>query len=360
MRIYKKCWNKTLLVIFFIFIVLMYHRDIYAAQSINIPNEIYNWSENIDITVNKIGNCGFNAKIDTRSSENDYNYSTISSIFDNAYTATPIFNHSYKGIVFNMINKSSNGIYMNFILSDTENNQISLKEKGTVILINGGRIQAVNYTNNSFFVEKGFRGNVIIPLENLEANKNNKTLFSIDKLASWGIGVMIQGKTLEEIQINNMYWSTDSELKRYNDSLNCDIYGEDVVQIPEHGESIADYSIKSDKTNSYKFQTNNLPEGVSLDTNGRLTLKTSAVKQDIEITAIDKEGVILTKIVSLVESLRKNDNKSFFYGPEELESVTYPFDNVTKRDINFIRFVIIIGCSVVLIAYFIFYRIHKL
>ena len=135
--------------------------------------------------------------------------------------------------------------------------------------------------------------------------------------------------------------------------------GEDTVQIPEHGESISFYKILSDVEHSYEFVANGLPQGVSIDKTGKLVLDTSVEEQVITLEAMDDLGMIIYKEVELKDSWRKSSKGAYFYGPDQLEKIEYPFDFVKESHIIALRLGLLAGCVIVFISYLVCYARYQ-
>lgn len=325
---------------------------------IQLNNDVYTWSETVNLTVNKENDTGMHISYNTLASSENYNYATISSMFDGAYGETPIFSSSY-GAIEVSVKTGNSPIYINVSLTDIDNNRLVLKNESSSLLEIGTDHEIKQTAFKSVELSDHLNGKIIIPLTMFEDDSNNKQAFDYSKLTSWTIGLLVEGKQSSELDITNLAWKENDFVNQYASSFNSYIEGSDSVQIPEHGESIADYTIHSGENNSYEFVCDEFANGISLNKSGRITLTTDAKEQTVMLKAKDKNGVSLHKEIKLVHSWRVDKKDFSFYGPEDLEKITYAFDYVEDKHINYIRITILAGCGLVFLSYIIFYTIYK-
>ena len=337
-------------------IVLVSGQTIYADTEtpIVVDGDVYTWTETVDMQVNKNDDNSITVIADTNESEEMYNYMTLSSIFSNAYEQE-VYKSEYAGISIDVENVKDEQVYLNFSLTDIDNNQLVLKEDAFVMKVTENQKVVEKVKFSAVAIEAGFKGKINIPLEMFENASQNQNDFDFAKLVSWSIGVLIEGKASVQMDINGLAWLDNNYLSKYEHSFNTYIEGPENVQIPEHGESIAFFNIVSNEDSTYKFETTGFLEGITLDNNGKITLTTSATEQDIIIKATDDAGISVYKKVTLSNSWREGEDEFFFYGPEEMESISYAFEDVSESDVDFIRIVIIASCGIVFVGYVIFY-----
>lgn len=337
--------------------VMVYGAD---ETQIQINNEIYEWEETSELNVEKINNTGVKVTVDSTKSNNTFNYCALSSMFDNAYSQTAVYNSTYGGIELELDNIGKSAFYLNISLVDSDGNQFVMSNDSSVMFEMNGEKEICMTENNAVLIADNFKGKLIIPLYMLTNSDNNKLNFNYTKLTSWTVGILLSGKVTAAFNINSINWISTDFINIYDKSFSSYIEGDDTVQLPEHGESIAFYKIKSNNGDTYKFTNSDYSDGISINDDGKLVLNTNASAQDIVIKAMDYQGVYIKKSINLKTSWRSENDKFIFYGPEELESVTYAFDDVDKKDVSNIRITILAGCGIAFLSYIIFYTKSKL
>ena len=355
--------NKNKLVSFLtaLVIILAINRNVYAEETlIPIDGDVYTWTESVEIEADKQDDGSISISCDAKASDEEYNYAVVSSIFSGAYEKDTVFDDRYAAICIDIESAATEDVSINFILTDKSNNKITFEQNAFYIKETGSEMAVLTAPFSSAVIESGFEGKIILPLSEFIENEDNESTFDYKELTSWSMGILLTGKQSADIYINGLSWLDKSDVEKYADSLDACITGPDSVQIPEHGESIAVFEIDGQDNNTYKFQLDGYPEGVSMDASGKITLDTRVEKQEITIKAVDESGFVIFKNISLTESWRADSDTNHFYGPEELEDVTYAFQNVEKSDIDVVRIVIIAGCAIVFVSYVIFYTKYKI
>ena len=117
-------------------IVLVSGQTIYADTEtpIVVDGDVYTWTETVDMQVNKNDDNSITVIADTNESEEMYNYMTLSSIFSNAYEQE-VYKSEYAGISIDVENVKDEQVYLNFSLTDIDNNQLVLKEDAFVMKV---------------------------------------------------------------------------------------------------------------------------------------------------------------------------------------------------------------------------------
>lgn len=328
---------------------------------INMTGDVFTWTETVDAVVTKNDDNTISVHCDTCESEELYNYITVSSIFDGAYDpAVTVYNEEFKGIAIDIVNTSDVEISIDFILVDKDNNKLVLMEDESVIVEKNGEKYVEQTEFASIKIEPKFEGKVYIPLDVMEQSSENAKDMDMTNLTSWSLGILLEKEVVADLKINSMSWILADFVDQYGASLGASVEGDDSVMLPEHGESIAFFEIIEENDSNYKFVLEGYSNGIKLDETGKITLTTECVAQDIVIKAIDDNGVIITKKVSLAPSWRVDSEGFGFNGPEDLEEVDYPFKNVTNEWIETIRNILVVGIAIVLLSYFVFYFKDKI
>ena len=346
-------------------IILLHTKSAYAGNEINIEvdGDIYVWPENdSNGKVEKTEDGVINITYDATSSETLYSFYQISSIFKDAYV-TDIFSDSYKAVAIDIANNSDVEINLGFTLVDRENNKLLLSKNAYILKDVEGMQVSEKVTNGNIILEKGFIGKIFIPLEFLIDDEGNEAEFNYQKLTSWALSLLVEGKNKANISINKLVWLDNEYMNKFEQCFNTYIEGMTEIQLPEHGEAIYFYDIISENDSvaqSYKFVSDGFDNGIKLDANGKLTLDTSCEEQKIEIKAVNENGISIIKKLVLKKSWRDNNEDFSFNGPEDLEKIEYPFDFVTNNYISIIRIIILTVSVVILSTYIVFYAKYKL
>lgn len=328
---------------------------------INMTGDVFTWTETVDAVVTKNDDGTINVHCDTYESEEMYNYITVSSIFDGAYDpAVTVYNEEYKGIAIDIVNTSDVEVSIDFILVDKDNNKLVLMEDETVIVEKNNEKYLEQTEFASIKIEPQFQGKVYIPLDVMEQSSENSKDIDMTKLTSWSLGILLEKEAVADIKINAMSWISSDFIEQFGTSFGATIEGDDSVMLPEHGESIAFFEIVEENDSNYKFVLDGYSDGITLNETGKITLTTECVAQEVVLKAVDKNGVIITKKISLAPSWRVDSDEFGFNGPEDLEEVDYPFKNVTNEWIEVIRNILVAGIAIVLISYFVFYVKDKI
>ena len=328
------------------------------ATPIVIDGEVYNWSEKMDVKVEKVSDKEVHVTAAAVEAEELYNYATVSSMFEGAYKKK-VYQNEYAAITMAVENPTDASIFLNLSLADKDNNQLVMKENAYIIREVNGEKNAEKVNFSSVEIEAGFKGAVTIPLSMLEDGKQNAKKFDYEKLTSWSVGALVKSNQALDFYVKGLAWQDQEYLQQYEKSLGTYIEGADTVQIPEHGESIEFYQIASGVEHTYQFVNEGLAQGISIDKTGKLVLDTTVEEQTINIEAIDESGTKISKEITLVYSWRKKSEKGFFYGPEELEKIEYPFDEITESHVVIARWVLLIGCAIVFVSYIVFYAKYQ-
>ena len=323
-----------------------------------IDGEVYTWSEKMDVNVEKVSDKEVHVTAAAVEAEELYNYATVSSMFEGAYKKQ-VYQNKYAAITMAVENPTDASIFLNLSLTDKDNNQLVMKENAYIIREVNGEKNAEKVDFSSVEIEAGFKGAVTIPLSMLEEGKQNAKKFDYEKLTSWSVGALVKSNQALDFYVKGLAWQDQEYLQQYEKSLGTYIEGADTVQIPEHGESIEFYQIASGVEHTYQFVNEGLAQGISIDKTGKLVLDTTVEEQTINIEAMDESGTKISKEITLVYSWRKKSEKGFFYGPEELEKIEYPFDEITESHVVIARWVLLIGCAIVFVSYIVFYAKYQ-
>ena len=325
---------------------------------ISIDGEIHTWTETTDLQVEKSDDKEIHIVGTALQKDATYNYATISSVFGGT-NQKGVYQKEYAGITLEIENVKDRPIYLSLFLMDRNNSQMVLQDNAYIIKEIDGKKILETGKNATFEIPEGFQGKVTIPLSMMKESENNEKKFNYSQLALWSVGMFSEGNESIDLHIRSLVWQKQDYLQQYENSFGAHMEGAEMVQIPEHGESISFYEIVSEFEHSYQFVVDGLPQGVSIDKTGKLVLDTSVEEQVITLEAMDDLGMIIYKEVELKDSWRKSSKGAYFYGPDQLEKIEYPFDFVKESHIIALRLGLLAGCVIVFISYLVCYARYQ-
>lgn len=287
--------KKVLLVLLAIFLISNVSFNVKAAEVTDWKNVISNNMKevsngcNVEYSINK-DNYKLNAKINSNNLKKGY-YTTI---FYNNLESDFL---NYQMISFNINNEAKGELRINFMINKTNGTNIAISSDKYVLLKkeNSDLTEKVFASYGSITIPQNFKGTVYIPFNNLEKSKTDTAenkLIVPDMLTWWGIDVITSENeekvfTLDDFKLINL----SPEISRI-DSLKFQFEGDDKVQIPVNGESIAKYNTKIYSSNGQLqdnkiiYKIDNPKKGISISSDGVLKVNTDVVPQKIKIDAI--------------------------------------------------------------------------
>ena len=289
-------------------------------------------------------NNSLDIKVDSRGLDKGYYTS-------NLYSKGNYNWNNFGMISFNLKNYSQGELKFNFSVVKKDGTYLSINEDKNILLKTDNQqvIEVLSPSYGTINIPAEFNGTIYIPFTSLKSDE-------FSQISSWGISVTTEENTEKNIVLS------DFSLIPKSDSLisygNMDFYieGEDRVQIPVQGESIALYKTSVDnKKVNYKLAEDD--EGVSINNEGRLTLNTSVKVEKIEIQA-EYENLVVRKEIQLYKSwtlsAKEIDGTSkSIPSQEEVKNLIkgiYPLI-MEERFINIIRIIFIVLVSIFLALY---------
>ncbi|WP_234122353.1 hypothetical protein [Clostridium hydrogenum] len=251
----------------------------------NINNE--NYTLNLNINSKNLKKGYYTSNILSTASSNWANYGMIS--FD-------ISNKSNSELRFNFVIRQANGTYLT-----VSNDKFVLIKKS-----NSNLLEKVSPSYGTISISKFFNGKIYIPFKNLGKEGLNKQdiSYTVSEISSFGILETSAENEEKNFSLSNfkLIGFNSAILKKSN--IDFSISGDDRVQIPVAGESIAPYKAylpsKNEEIN-YKLE---IPQkGVSIANDGILKIQTYVSPQKIKINAILRpSGIYVSKEISLYQS----------------------------------------------------------
>ncbi|MBM7661699.1 hypothetical protein JOC85_002502 [Bacillus mesophilus] len=214
-----------------------------------------------------------------------------------------LYNHvdrdwsNYTGFTMHITNYGKEDILFNFQTSISENLVLPLSNFIGIKPDNITNWETVYSVHDHFSLPAHFEGKVFIPFDNLE-QVNGK----LEESQTWSLVLLVDQGDKNEVKVGEfMFPSKDRSEKLYQD-LQLKIIGEEEIQIPVAGESIATYNVQSATTNDISLSLEEEITGVSISENGTLILKPSVEVKEIGLVATSSNGTTTKKKIKLVES----------------------------------------------------------
>ncbi|MDT8718865.1 hypothetical protein IAI10_19610 [Clostridium sp. 19966] len=188
---------------------------------------------------------------------------------------------------FNIKNNSDGDLKFNFLVVKKDGTYLSVTSDKTVLIKkeNEELIEKTAPSYGTINIAKGFQGMIYVPLDSLKSKIGDDKPYSFSDIAAWGIGITTEENKEKQVVLRDFSLiSKNDPLVGYG-NLNFYIQGEDRVQIPVQGESIALYksSLNNEQVN-YRLEDN--ASGVYISKDGKLTLTTNAKEGKIKIEAV--------------------------------------------------------------------------
>lgn len=300
---------KRVLLIFFIIILnLNTNNIVMAADSSNETQPILN---NIITTSNgsiikytsdiSNGNYNLKVKINSENLKKDYYTSNILSVASLDWS-------NYGMISFDIENESNSELRFNFVIKQANGTYLTVANDKFVLIkkSNSNLLEKVSPSYGTISVPKFFNGKIYIPFKSLGKEGLNKqdALYSISQIASFGILETSSENEEKSFSLTNFKLiDLNSDILKKSDK-DYSILGDDRVQIPVAGESIAPYKVylscKNEKID-YKLETPQ--KGISITNSGILKIQTYVLPQKIKMAAIlNSSNIYVTKEINLYKS----------------------------------------------------------
>lgn len=265
---------------------------------------------------------------------------------------------NYGAMVFHITNPNKEKINFNFSVNtggqkivQLQNGQYAaLTEKNKNVWVS----TRVQY--GAFIIPAGFDGEIYIPFSSL--GKEDKPL-NRRNIVSWGINFTLEGGQTQKVQFGHFSLVDEQSADEQNAMLDKEIVGDEYVQIPVAGESIAKYTIRSAKgSEGGTLQLQNPIDGVHISKDGTLTLTLHARPQTIQLTVVAADGSRSIRNIHLIKSWtigkKAGDGLSLQIplpdkAPKNINTSTFLFDDQVT---HLIRYAVVIASILLVLIYF--------
>jgi hypothetical protein len=309
------------------------------------------WTNGMKVDVSSIAN-GVNISLNSSGINNDINVAYI-------YNVGFSFPNSTSALKFHITQHSTSNLWMDFILEDINKNKKALDVDGAAILYRDGSMEpeVVKLKNLSLNLYNEFNGDIYIPFRYLKINdlntNNDQKDFDIKNIISSGFTFTIDKDKTSEIEVTNLNLLGKEEDTNINMKLDATITGEDSLQISEVAESSSHYIINGNEKNDFSFIPIDGVSGISITKDGILTVDENATNQVIKIKAISKDGLYISKNVTIYKSwINTQSNQEIkIPTPDQIKSIKNNYDIFSNEKVltgirsSCLLFVFIFGLS---------------
>lgn len=358
-------FKKVLLTLFIALLILNTNNTVMAADSNNekqltLNNIITTSNGSIVKYTSNITNENYalNLNINSKNLKKGYYTSNILSTTSSNWA-------NYGMISFDISNKSNSELRFNFVIRQANGTYLTVSNDKFVLIkkSNNNLLEKVSPSYGTISISKFFNGKIYIPFKNLGKEGLNKQdiSYKVSEISSFGILETSAENEEKNFSLSNfklINFNSDI-LKKSN--IDFSISGDDKVQIPVAGESIAPYKVYLPSKNEeidYKLKTPQ--KGISITNNGILKIQTYVSPQKIKIDAILRPiGICVSKEISVYKSWTLSakevdgTSKSVPKANEvkSLLGTNYEF-LLSNNVLNVIRIVLIIFALIPFILYF--------
>jgi len=308
MTLIKLNLNKVLLIFLIIILILNTNNTVMAADSSNetqltLNNIITTSNGSIVKYSSNISNENYTlkVKINSENLKKGYYTSNILSVASSDWS-------NYGMISFDIKNESNSELRFNFVIRQVNGTYLTVANDKFVLIkkSNGNLLEKVSPSYGTISVSKSFDGKIYIPFKSLGKEGLNKqdVLHSVSQISSFGILETSSENEEKSFSLTNfkLIGFNSDILKKSN--MDFSILGDDRVQIPVAGESIAPYKVylpSKDEKIYYKLETPQ--KGIYITNNGILKIETYVLPQKIKIDAIlHSSNIYVSKEINLYKS----------------------------------------------------------
>lgn len=262
---------------------------------------------------------------------------------------------NYEAMSFYISNESDNTIRINMdvkrydgkVLSPSDNSNIVVKRETSEML------EKMQPSFGTIELPQGFKGRIYMPFNSFkEKGANSESAFNgITQITSWGIIATMPENDKGRFSLSNFQLINKESSIEYYLNSDISIKGDNIVEIPVVGESISEY--RTNETNkNVKFELLDSIDGVSINENGRLSVKPDVEAQNIRISAVLDNRLIEIMDVQLIKSwtlsAREVDGTSkSIPRPEEISNILSNNDKfiLSEKFLNSVRIIACIICA---------------
>lgn len=301
-------FKKVLLVFTITLLILSTNNTVMAADNINETkltfNNIITTSDGSIVKYNSnINNENYTLKVNINSENLKKGYYT-----SNILSVTSSDWSNYGMVSFDIENESNSELRFNFVIRQTNGTYLTVSNDKFVLMkkSNSNLLEKVSPSYGTISIPKFFNGKIYVPFKSLGKEGLNKqdTSYLISKISSFGILETSPENEEKNFSLTNFKLiDFKSDILKEN-NMDVSISGDDRVQIPVAGESIAPYKVYLPSKNEevdYKLETPQ--KGISITNKGILKIETYVSPQKIKIDAIlHSSNICVSKEISLYKS----------------------------------------------------------
>ncbi|MBB6024390.1 hypothetical protein HNR77_005500 [Paenibacillus sp. JGP012] len=182
---------------------------------------------------------------------------------------------------FSVRNDSDQALPLNVVITRADRAALTVSNERQVILIPKATKQPglVQPVNGLIELAPGFEGEVRVPFSSLMIRNKPATAGHVTpgNILSWGITMTTSENAQLSYRIGNVKLVSAQEAFMENSLSAVHIHGDERVVIPVAGQSVAQYTvIGSPESSDVQFQLAHPVQGVSITSDGLLTLETEA------------------------------------------------------------------------------------
>lgn len=234
----------------------------------------------------------------------------------------------YGGVVLSLVNEQAEELKMNMLLAPQEGGASVVADGEKVVLKEDEIWQETTADLGCFTIPADFDGQIYLPFDIFEQAEE------IDGIYGLGFTFVLPEDDTAQVTLEAIQILPDADMQALNW---FEVNGADTVLRPTVGESIADYitafynmagtELKKNEAVTYEIQTEDgsAPEGMSIDENGRLTVKNDAVDGAYLLFARDASGQAFRRTITLKGSWTETQKTENGYDASML-----PTDRVTE------------------------------
>jgi hypothetical protein len=272
---------------------------------------------------------------------------------------------SFGEISFYIKDLSNKPIRINIFVIQKDGTYLAIDGNGFVLLQkeNYKDMNILNTQDGLFQLDNDFNGTVHVPFQNFKSHIKN-----LKDIMSFGITTTTEEGVDRKIEMGDFKLISPKNLSVAKEISSLQIIGDKNITKPIVGESIAQYNLianhgqDSANKNKASFSLIGEVEGVSITSNGRLTLTTKATAKKVNIKAVinNKFNIILEVLLSDSLILNLKDAEGFSLAvpkAQEVQKVISSQDVFNRTDMLILFRVIITGAiSIIITLYFIWRR----
>ncbi|WP_145414610.1 carbohydrate binding domain-containing protein [Paenibacillus xylanexedens] len=331
-------WQQWLLVA-----ILTGLSSLYLAATASAQPDQLQWSESsikiwnngakVQSTLNRNGSLQINTS--TQDLEKGYYSAYVYELQNRDWSG-------YSELRFSIRSDSDQTLPLNVVITRTDQSALTVADQRNVILIPLATKEPklVHPVDGLIRLEPGFEGEIRVPFSSLMVRNHANTVGRVTpgKMLSWGITMTTTENAQLNYRVGNIKLVPRKEAVAENQLSSVTIKGDERVVKPVVGESVATYTVsglqvtesKASETPEVHFQLAHPVQGVTITSDGLLTVETDAAKADsVTIRALVNQQWSLDYIVKLDRStamqMKEADGTPrFIPSPGEVPKVLEP------------------------------------